>query len=124
MANPLINYGVSDADLAAAIANDASVDAQVNDAMANEIVPYAKEISPVDEGDYAAAWEVIEKARGGKGVVGNRHWRAHMIEMGTNADPADSKSPFGPDTPTPAFGIGQQVAQRFGGDLTGDGIEA
>lgn len=124
MANPLIRLGISDAELAAAIAADGDINAAVNDYMATEVVPYAKDISPVDQGDYAAAWEVVKKARRGKGVVGNNHWRAHMIEFGTKADKPGSKSPFGPDTPTPAFGIGQKVAEHFGGDLTGDGREA
>jgi len=123
MANPLIRLGISDAELAAAIAADAAVNSALNEHMKNDVVPYAKDISPVDEGDYAAAWEVVQTARRGKGVVGNTHWRAHMIEFGTKADAPGSKSPFGPDTPTPAFAIGQKVAQHFGGHLAGDGRE-
>lgn len=119
----LDRFGISDAELAAAIAADGQVNAALNKFMEAEVVPYAKDISPVDDGDYAAGWRVTKKARRGKGVVGNTHWKAHMIEFGTKADPSDSKSPFGPNTPTPAFGIGQKVAEHFGGNLTGDGIE-
>jgi len=123
MGNPLIRLGISDAELAAAIAADGQVNSELNEFMAKEVVPYAKDISPVDEGDYAASWEVIRPARRGKGVVGTKYWKAHLIEFGTKADAAGSKSPFGPDTPTPAFAIGQKVAEHFGGDLTTDGDE-
>ena len=119
----LERYGISDAELAAAIAADGQVNAAINERMVKEIVPYAKSISPVDDGDYAAGWHVVKKAQRGKGVVGNKHWKAHMIEFGTKADPPDSKSPLGPDTPTPAFAIGEKVAKHFGGNLTTDGIE-
>lgn len=123
MGNPLNRFGVSDAEIAAAIAADGQVNAALNEHMEKVVVPYAQSISPVDDGDYAAGWHVAKKARRGKGIVGNKHWKAHMIEFGTKADPQDSKSPFGPDTPTPAFAVGQKVAEHFGGNLTGDGIE-
>ncbi len=123
MGNAFNRFGYSDAEIARMIGDDADVNAGVNDVMENEMVPYAQAESPVDEGDYAAGWKVLQKARNGVGVFGNRHWKSHMLEFGTKADPEGSKSPFGPDTPTPAFAVWQRVAEHFGGDLTDDGLE-
>ncbi|MGU3650688.1 HK97 gp10 family phage protein [Mycolicibacterium sp. A43C] len=122
MSNPFAEFGISDADLRYALENSVEVDAGLNHRMESEIVPHAQRISPVDEGDYAAGWRVVREAKGGKGIVGNTHWKASMIEKGTKADRPGSKSPFGPDTPTPAFAIGQQVARHFGGDLTDEDL--
>lgn len=122
MPNPLQRFGISDADLAREITQSAEVDAGLKKE-AEKVVDYWRDQSPIDEGDYAASVKVLE-VRHGTAIVGTRHWKAHMIEFGTKADPEGSKSPFGPDTPTPAFAVGQKVAEHFGGDLTGDGIEA
>jgi hypothetical protein len=121
MANPLHRFGISDAELAAAIATSAEVDAGLREE-ADKVVDYWRDQAPIDQGDYAASVKVLQ-VRGGEATVGTRHWKAHMIEFGTKADPSESKSPFGPNTPTPAFAVGQKVAEHFGGDLTGDGIE-
>lgn len=122
MANPLSRFGISDAELAAAIANSVEVDAGLQEE-AEKVAEYWRSIAPVDHGDYAASIRVQKKARNGKAQVGTKSWKAHMIEFGTKADPPDTKSVFGPDTPTPAFAPGQKTAEHFGGDLTGDGIE-
>lgn len=121
MGNPLDKFGISDSELAAVIAQSAEVDRGLREE-AEKVVDYWREQSPIGEGDYAASVRVID-VRHGKAVVGTKHWKAHMIEFGTKADPADSKSVFGPDTPTPAFAVGQKTAEHFGGDLTDDGIE-
>ncbi|QRZ05893.1 HK97 gp10 family phage protein [Mycolicibacterium austroafricanum] len=121
MANAFFRFGISDAELAQAIATSSEVDAGLKDE-AQKVADYWVEQSPIDEGDYAASVKVLS-VRHGKAVVGTKHWKAHMIEFGTKADPEGSKSPFGPDTPTPAFAVGQRVAEHFGGDLTGDGLE-
>ena len=78
--------------------------------------------APVDSGEYAASIKV-RKPRSGKGLptrqVVATDWKAHLIEFGTGPDEEGSQSPFGPDTPTPAFAPAQKTATRFGGDLTG-----
>lgn len=121
MANPLSKFGISDSDLAAAIASSAEVDAGLR-AKAEEIVEYWRGVSPVDSGEYAASVKV-QKVRRGKGVVGSKHWRAHMIEFGTGPD-TKKGSKFGPDTPTPAFAPGQKTAEHFGGNLAEGGVQA
>jgi hypothetical protein len=40
---------------------------------------------------------------------------AHFLEYGTGVDNPDSQSPWGPNTPTPAFNIFGNTAQHFGG---------
>ncbi|QIG58388.1 minor tail protein [Mycobacterium phage Cornie] len=132
MPNPFDKYGVSDAELAKAISQSAEVDAGLRES-AREIVDYWKSIAPVDEGEYAASVKVQGKPRGGKVRVGSKHWKAHLLEFGTGADTKgpekrrvptnDGFATLGKDTKTPAFGTGQQVAEHFGGNLTGDGIE-
>ena len=111
MANPLSDYGITDDELLKAIAESAEVDAGLNRFMTEEVVPYAKSVSPVDHGDFAAAWKVTKKARGGKGEVGNKNFKAHWIETGT-----------GEPGPTKAYAPGQKTASHFGGNLDG-GIE-
>lgn len=37
------------------------------------------------------------------GVVFSDDWKAHWVEWGTGPDKPGSHSPWGPDTPTPAF---------------------
>lgn len=122
MANPLSRFGVSDADLAKAIANSVEVDQGLQEE-SEKVAEYWRSVSPLDHGDYVASIRVQKKARHGKAQVGSKYWKAHLIEFGTKADPPDSKSPFGPNTPTPAFAPGQKTAEHFGGDLTGEGIE-
>lgn len=120
MANPLAKFGVSDSELAAAIASSAEVDAGLRE-KAQEIADYWRSVSPVDTGEYAASVKV-QKVKNGKASVGSKHWRAHLIEFGTGPDTKDG-SKYGPDTPTPAFAPGAKTAAHFGGTLDADGIE-
>ncbi|MCV7208412.1 HK97 gp10 family phage protein [Mycolicibacterium canariasense] len=81
--------------------------------------------TPVRTGRAAASVE-LEKRPDHDGLpawwVGSRLWYFAFIEYGTEADPPDSKSPFGPDTPTPEFAPFGKVAHRHGGTLDG-GVE-
>ncbi|WP_267294123.1 HK97 gp10 family phage protein [Mycobacterium hackensackense] len=74
----------------------------------------------------AAASIHVEKRKDRKGLphwwVGTRLWYFHFIEDGTGPDNPDSKSPFGPDTPTPAFAPFGKVAHRHGGTMD-NGVE-
>ena len=70
MGNPFDKFGISDAELKKAISESAEVDAELNRFMKDEVVPYWKSVSPVDEGRYAASIKVTKKAKGGKGEVG------------------------------------------------------
>ncbi|BBU22159.1 HK97 gp10 family phage protein [Mycobacterium xenopi] len=110
-------FGVSDAEIEAAIAASAEVDAQLNAFMENEFVPAARNNAPIDHGAYAAGIKVTKQARGGKGQVGATHWTSHFIEYGTGSDPAGTHSRFGPNTPTPEFAPMQKTAEQFGGTL-------
>lgn len=80
--------------------------------------------TPVNTGEAAASIHV-ERRGDRRGMptwwVGTRLWYFHFIENGTGPDPADSHSPFGPNTPTPEFAPFAKVAHRHGG--TSDGIE-
>lgn len=106
MGNPFDRFGVSDSDVAKAIRDSAEVDAALNEVMQNEIVPYGRSISPVDEGRYAASWKIIKKAKKGRGVVGPTDFKAHWVEFGTGAP-----------GPTKAHATAQKTAEHFGGDL-------
>lgn len=107
MANPFSRFGVSDSEIAKALRESAEVDATLNEKMENEIVPYGRNASRVDEGRYAASWKVIKKAKNGRGVVGPTDFKAHWIEFGTGAP-----------GPTKAYAPVQKTAEHFGGDLT------
>lgn len=50
------------------------------------------------------------------GLVYNDSDVAHWVEFGTKADKPGSKSPFGPDTPTPAFKVFGRTAEIMGKD--------
>ncbi|CQA03565.1 Uncharacterised protein [Mycobacteroides abscessus] len=73
MANPLSKFGISDSELAAAIASSAEVDAGLRE-MAQEAADYWRSVSPVDTGEYAASVKV-QKVKNGKATVGSKHWR-------------------------------------------------
>lgn len=47
--------------------------------------------------------------------VGSNHPQAHMIEYGTTVDRPGSMSPWGPNTPTPEFGVFAKTAHHFRG---------
>ncbi|ORW20911.1 hypothetical protein [Mycobacterium palustre] len=108
--------GVSDAEIEAAIASDAKIDAELNKFMADEVVPYWRSQTPIlksEPGDgkrragaARASVQVTKRARGGKGQVGMKIWYAGMLEHGT-----------GGSTPTPQFAPGAKTAAHFGGTL-------
>jgi hypothetical protein len=108
----LRDLGVSDADLEREI--HAGADARAEKRRTGEaMVAYAKSIAPKDEGDYAAGIRIVTDTAA-KVTVGAMDWKSHMIEDGTKADPSDSKSRFGPDTPTPEFAVMARTADKFG----------
>lgn len=135
MANPFSEYGVSDAEVAKAIRESVEVNAGIDEFVEKELVPFARSISPVDSGKYAASWKLKKKAKNGKALAGPTVWYSHLIEFGTGADKKFRKpnkrgkhavetapgvfEELGPNTPTPAFGIAQKVAERFGGSYKG-----
>lgn len=47
--------------------------------------------------------------------VGSNHPQAHMLEYGTLPDRPGSRSPWGPNTPTPEFAIFAKTAHHFRG---------
>ena len=112
MGNPFERFGISDSELAKHVRESAEVDAAINDFMANEVIPYGRSVSPVDEGRYAASWKIIKKAKNGRGLVGPTDYKAHWIEFGTGSPgPTDAKAPV------------QKTCEHFGGNLT-EGIKA
>lgn len=142
--NPFARFGMSDAEFEKHLRGSAEVDAAIDDFMVNEAIPYAKSISPVETGKYAASWAVMKKAKNGKGVFGPKAWYSHFIEFGTGSDKKQSKGKkgkrskkgkhpvevadnefrsVGPNTPTKALGIGQKVASHFGGNLKGGVVD-
>ena len=152
MPNPFSEFGISDEEVAKAIRESVEVNTGIDEFVEKEVIPFARSISPVDTGKYAASWKLKKKAKNGKAVVGPTAWYAHIIEFGSGADkknrvhvndkrpregrknmpgPGDSRivdmdgefRELGPNTPTPAFGIAQKVAERFGGSYKG-GIDA
>lgn len=135
MANPFSDYGVSDEEVSKAIRESVDVNAGIDEFVEKEVIPFARSISPVRTGKYAASWKLKKKAKAGKALVGPTAWYSHFIEFGTGADKKFTKPnkdgehavelgpgqfrELGPDTPTPAFAIVQKVAERFGGTYKG-----
>lgn len=137
--NPFARFGMSDAEFEKHLRESSEVDAGINDFMKNEAIPYAKSISPVETGKYAASWSVMKKAKNGRGLFGPKAWYSHFVEFGTGADKKQSKGKkgkrnksgkrvvdidgefraVGPNTPTKPLGIAQKTARHFGGDLKG-----
>lgn len=126
-------FGISREQLEEMIREQAEVDSELNDFMANEVVPYARSLAHVDSGHYAASIKVTKKAKRGKGRVGATAWYAHLVEFGTKAD---TKGPetrrvltkqgwktLPKDTPTQAQGVMDKTAQHFGGSLRGVSID-
>lgn len=102
--NALVALGVPQSAIDAEIRKSAEVKAEKK-RVAQQMVAYAKSISPVDEGDYAKDWKVEQ----GKGFddetrVANDNFKAHWIEDGT-----------GGDSPTPEYAVGARTAIAFGG---------
>lgn len=97
---------------------------KIRDEVRAETPILKKPSSKRNAGDAAASVHVEErKDRDGlpHWWVGTRLWYFHFLELGTKADPEDSKSPFGPDTPTKEYAPFAKVAHRHGG--TTGGIE-
>lgn len=126
-------FGISKQELEEMIRAEGEVNAELNDVMANEIVPYARSLAHVDSGHYAAGIKVTKKAKNGKGRVAATAWYSHLVEFGTKAD---SKGPeqrrvkikgqwrtLPKDTPTRAQGVMEKTAQHFGGTLKGVQID-
>ncbi|MEB3021310.1 HK97 gp10 family phage protein [[Mycobacterium] crassicus] len=101
-ANPLVALGVPQSEIEDAIQNAAEAKAAKRD-LAKKMVAHAKGESPVDHGDYAAAWYVDEDRRGNVRIV-NDNFKAHWIEDGT-----------GGSSPTPEFAVAAKTAIAFGG---------
>lgn len=108
--NALTGLGISDAELQKAIRESAAVRAEKK-RVAQQLANHAKSISPVDEGDYAAAWKAEQNSETGETQAINRNYKAHWIEYGTGAP-----------GPTKAFAVAEKTAHAFGGDLT-DGVD-
>lgn len=100
--NPLVALGVPQSVIESAIRDSAEVKAEKR-IVARQMVGWAKSISPVDHGDYAADWKVVEGRRGDVRIV-NDNFKAHWIEDGT-----------GGDTPTPEYAVAAKTAIQFGG---------
>lgn len=110
-------------EIEAGIRKDAEMRLKTKEA-AEKIRDEIRAETPVRTGKAAASIHV-EKRKDRRGMptwwVGTRLWYFHFIENGTGPDKADSKSPFGPDTPTPEYAPFAKVAHAHGG--TTDGIE-
>lgn len=81
---------------------------------AGEVRDFARSISPVDTGAYAAAWRVDNRRRTVNGMpavrVVNNDPKANMIENGTGQG-----EPRGQGGSSPEFAIRAKTAARFGG---------
>jgi hypothetical protein len=109
-------FGISDAEIEAAVREDAEVDSGLNEFMEDEVVPYWQARTPLlkDQpgadkrrpGAAKASVKVTKRARGGEGEVAMTSKLAHMLEHGTAGR-----------TPTPEFAPGQQTASHFGGTI-------
>ncbi|MDH6199186.1 hypothetical protein M2272_005854 [Mycobacterium frederiksbergense] len=102
--NALVALGVSQAALDEELRDSVAVKAEKK-RVAMQMAGWAKSISPVDHGDYAAAWKVEQ----GKGAddrtrIVNDNFKANWIEDGT-----------GGDTPTPEYAVAARTAIEFGG---------
>ena len=90
------------------------------DHVAKDAMAYARLISPVRTGAYQRAWHVerkVDERRMPHYWVVNDDPKAIFIEYGTGPDKPGSKSPFGPDTPTPEFAVAARTAAAFGGGI-------
>lgn len=122
-------YGITRAELEAAVQADRKVNDELNDFMEKEVVPYAREAAGnVRSGEYAAGIKVTKKAKRGKGKVTATAWYSHFIEYGTAADKdgPDTRRVFTErdgwvtlpkDTPTKALAPMTKTAEHFGGTI-------
>ncbi|AEL98174.1 minor tail protein [Mycobacterium phage BigNuz] len=107
-------------ELRAKIKQDVSLDTE-NDELAKEIKQFIQSNTPIDEGDAVASVKIrkVKKPRNGlpARTIYSDSPKFHMLEHGTMADPPDSQSPYGPNTPTPAFAPFGKAKARFGDQL-------
>lgn len=102
--NPLVALGVPQSEIDKAIRTSAQAKAE-KVRVGKEMAAHAKSISPVDHGDYGAAWKVQQgKGRDDDTKVVNDNFKAHWIEDGT-----------GGTSPTPEFAVAARTAIAFGG---------
>lgn len=96
---------------------------EVRDHWANVEAPRPGPDHPYSEGGAGSYSESIKVSRERKRFgmpryeVGTDHPNANFIEYGTGPDKPGSKSPFGPDTPTPEFAPAANTAFHFGGTV-------
>ena len=62
-------------------------DHQLNEFMANEVVPVWKANAPVDTGNYRDSIKVTKRASSGKGEVGATDSEANLVEYGSKNNP-------------------------------------
>lgn len=102
--NPLVALGVPQSVIDEEIRKSAEVKAEKK-RVGGLMAAHAKSISPVDHGDYAAAWKVEQrKGTDADTFVTNDNFKAHWIEDGT-----------GGDTPTQEYAVAARTAIAFGG---------
>ncbi|ANN98200.1 hypothetical protein [Mycobacteroides abscessus] len=102
--NPLVALGVPQSAIDEELRKSSEVKAEKKRVGAL-MAAHAKSISPVDHGDYGAAWKVKQgKGADAETMVSNDNFKAHWIEDGT-----------GGDTPTPEFAVAAKTAIAFGG---------
>ncbi len=91
------------------------------EAEAKKVEATWKRIAPKDSGAYAASINTRRLKKDRDGMPAYRveadDYKAHWIEYGTGADPEDSDSRFGRDTPTPEFAPARRTAAMFGGTI-------
>lgn len=92
-----------------------------NEAKAKEVKAFIQSKVPIDSGDAVASVKIREVRKPRNGLPARTIFSDdpifHMLEYGTKADPPDSKSPYGPDTPTKAYAPFGQAKARFGDEL-------
>ncbi|SRX93563.1 hypothetical protein MSP7336_01802 [Mycobacterium shimoidei] len=111
-----------EAEIYAAVRRQAELGIEA-DKFADRVCEVVKSHTPVDTGKTRASIHVEKPRTRANGLpwrrVISRYWKMHLIEFGTGPDDPDSKSPFGPDTPTPAFAPFEKAAHEFGGTMDG-----
>lgn len=109
-----------EAEIRAQVQRDDQLDT-ANEDLAQQVKAYVQSQTPIDTGDAVASIQIREVRKPRNGLPARTVYSDdpmfHMIEYGTKADPPDSKSPYGPDTPTPAFAPFGKAKARFGDQL-------
>jgi len=76
---------------------------------------------PYETGEYRDSIEIARNrsAETGRFVAGwkvfSNHWVANFVEFGTAIDKPGSRSPWGPNTPTPEYAPASRTAHHFRG---------